>query len=105
MAEEAGGPFESIESAREFMDLLQESVQEALREVEELLAEAANDAQPRRGQALLLVLHKLKQLSSYTHKNQRILNDLRTLRRLLFDERGTAAEGSESAIAAGSTWE
>jgi len=84
------------------MDLLHEAIQEALREVEELRAGAGNDVQPRREEAILLVLHKLKQLSLTTHKSQRILNDLRTLRRLLFDERDDA---SQSAIAASSTWE
>jgi hypothetical protein len=103
MAQEPSGPFESIESAREFMDLLQDAVQEALRDVEELRASAANDVQGRREQAVLLVLHKLKQLSVSTHKSQRILNDLRTLRRLLFDERG--GDASESAIVAGSNWD
>ena|ERR1051326_4163253 len=102
MAQESG-PFESIESAREFMDLLQEAIQESLRDVEQLRTDAGTDAQPRREEALLLVSHKLKQLSVYTHKNQRILNDLRTLRRLLFDDRGE--ETSESAIAASSNWE
>ena len=103
MAQEPSGPFESIESAREFMDLLHDAVQEALRDVEELRAGAANDEQPRREQALLLVLHKLKLLSANTHKSQRILNDLRTLRRLLFDEHGE--NSSESAIAFGSNWD
>ena len=100
MAQQPSGPFESIESAREFMDLLQDAVQEALRDVEEQRAGEGTGVQPRREQALLLVLHKLKQLSANTHKSQRILNDLRKPRRLLFDERGEDA--SESAIAAGS---
>ena len=85
------------------MDLLQDAVQEALRDVEELRVGATNDVQGRREQAVLLVLHKLKQLSVSTHKSQRILNDLRTLRRLLFDERGENA--SESAIVAGANWD
>ncbi len=103
MAQEPSGPFESLESAREFMDLLQEAVVEAIRDVEDLQADARNDEQPRREQALLLVLHKLRQLSANTHRSQRILNDLRTLRRLLFDERGN--QRPESAIAATSIWE
>ena len=100
MAQELGQPFDSIESAQEFMDLLQESIQEALRDVDDLRKTAGQDSQPRREQALQVVLHKLKQLSLYTNKNQRTLNDLRTLRRLLFDERGE--QRSESSIAAGS---
>ena len=100
MAQELGQPFDSIESAQEFMDLLQESIQEALRDVDELRKTAGQDSQPRRQEALQVVIHKLKQLSGHTHKNQRILNDLRSLRRLLFDERGE--QRSESAIAAGS---
>jgi hypothetical protein len=103
MAQEPSGPFESIESAREFMGLLQDAIEEALRDVEGLRADAENGTQARREQAILLVLHKLKQLSANTHKSQRILNDLRSLRRLLFDERGEDA--SESAIAAGLNWD
>ena len=84
------------------MDLLYEAVQEALRDVEELRAEAAGQVEARREEALLLVVHKLRQLSVNTHKSQRILNDLRTLRRLLFDER---EEAPKSVIAASSSWE
>ena len=102
MAQESG-PFESIESAREFMDLLHDAIQDALRDVEGLRPDGGDDVQGRREQALLLVVHKLKQLSVHTHKSQRILNDLRTLRRLLFDDHGE--ETSESAIAATTNWE
>ena len=88
------------------MGLLQEAIQEALREVEELRTDGESDTQSRREQALLLVLHKLKQLSVNTHKSQRILNDLRTLRRLLFDDRGEETEeAAESAVAASFNWE
>ncbi len=85
------------------MDLLQESIYEALLDVDDLCKTAGKDSQPRRQEALQVVLHKLNQLSLHTNKNQRILNDLRTLRRLLFDERGH--QRSESAIAANSVRE
>ena len=41
----------------------------------------------RRQEALRLVAHNLSQLSVHITKSRRILNDLRTLRRLLLEER------------------
>ena len=80
-------PFESIESAHEFVDLLEESIGEALGEVREHLeaAKAAPDA--RRVEALTLTVFKMEQLASAMSKSRRLLNDLRSLRRLLFSER------------------
>ena len=68
---ELNKPFESIESAHEFV---------ALRE-----AEAARDE--RQVRALNLALFKLTQLATQMHKSRRALNDLRSIRRLLFTER------------------
>jgi hypothetical protein len=70
------------------MELLAECIEEARQEIELQRLDAEVDAQERRAEALRLVQHKLKQMSFYVHKSQRALNDLRTLRRLLFDERG-----------------
>ena len=81
-------PFESIESAREFVELLAESIQEALREVREHLEEAKAANDQRRVEALTLTIYKMEQLASHTSKSRRVLNDLRSLRRLLFGERG-----------------
>jgi F0F1-type ATP synthase membrane subunit b/b' len=76
-------PFESIESTQEFVELLLEAIDDAGREVQNDL----ESAEERRREALLLVSHKLDKLSHHVTASRRILNDLRTLRRLLLDER------------------
>ena len=80
-------PFDTIESARDFMQLLEESIQEALRDVERDLAAATAGGEERRIQALSLAVYKINKLSEHVHKSGRMLNDLRTLRRLLYGER------------------
>ena len=69
------------------MNLLRESIEEARRDVEHDLARAVSDRQERREQALQLTLFKMDQLALHVDKSHRVLNDLRTLRRLLFEER------------------
>jgi hypothetical protein len=83
-------PFESIESAHEFIALLEESVFEAIADVEGHLQDALAQQDERQQHALNLTIYKLNQLSQHTHKSRRLLNDLRTIRRLLFSERGDA---------------
>ena len=90
MSDHTGQPFESIESAREFMALLAASITEATTEVGQDRDQAVSEHNERRVEALDLALYKLKCLDANVHKTQRLLNDLRTLRRLLFSERSTA---------------
>ena len=78
-------PFDSIESAQEFMALLQDSVAEAVEDVCRKLENAPAHEQ-RRAQALQLAHYKLGQLSSHVQKTLRILNDLRIIRKLLVNE-------------------
>jgi len=80
---ELGNPFDSIESAQEFVRLLTEAVADAQVEVDSLIAGAVESNQARREEALRLVAHKLDQLRLHMSKSHRALNDLRTLRRLL----------------------
>ncbi len=88
-------PFDNIESAQEYVDLLLEAIEEARREVDSDIAAAKNHADRKR-QALQLVALNLNKLSSQIKKSRRILNDLRILRRLLLEERkAPAAEESE----------
>jgi len=87
MSAEASRPFDSIESAHEFVELLEESIEEAVRDVKQHLQEAASDKDERRAEALNLAIYKMTQLSSHVQKSRRVLNDLRTIRRLLFNER------------------
>jgi predicted nuclease of restriction endonuclease-like RecB superfamily len=80
-------PFESIESAHEFVALLEESIQEAADDVREHLRQAEEARDERQMRALNLALYKLTQLATQMHKSRRALNDLRSIRRLLFTER------------------
>ena len=85
----AGGdtPFDSIEGAHEYVGLLAEAVVEAEAAIQEDIVLAQGQGVPRRTQALHMVAFKLEKLRSHITSSRRILNDLRTLRRLLLEER------------------
>ena len=87
MNAELNKPFESIESAHEFVALLEESIREAADDVRGHLREAEAAGDERQERALNLALYKLTQLAANMHKSRRALNDLRSIRRLLFTER------------------
>jgi hypothetical protein len=87
MLDDISQPFDSIESAHDFMVLLAASIDEAVREVREDRSTALNEEQERRAEALNLAFYKLKLLDGHVQKSRRILNDLRAIRRLLFNER------------------
>lgn len=80
-------PFDNIESALEYVSLLSDTTLEANDQVKIEIHRATAPEQARRKQALQLVNYKLVQLSSHLASSRRILNDLRTLRRLLLEER------------------
>jgi hypothetical protein len=80
-------PFDSIEGSHEYVVLLAEAIAEARRDVEADIALAVGEGADRRKEALLLVSYNLVRLESNITSSRRILNDLRTLRRLLLDER------------------
>jgi hypothetical protein len=96
MSPEPSGPFDSIESAHEFVALLEESIEDAVEEVKEHIQTAKTAQDERRAEALTLAIYKMSQLSVHMHKSRRILNDLRTIRRLLFQERGSEHAPPES---------
>ena len=74
--------FETLESAYDFVALLAETVSEAKRELEgDVQRESASD-HSRRLDALRVALYSLDKLELHVNRSQRILNDLRTLRRL-----------------------
>ena len=83
-------PFESIESAQEFIALLADTIEEARREIEEE-RERLDAADERRRQAWLIALHKVKTLAFHVQRSHRALNDLKTLRRLLDGELAVGA--------------
>jgi len=82
-------PFDNIESALEYVNHLFEATREAHDQIGKEIVRAANPQLARRKQALQLVNYKLDKLSSHIAASRRILNDLRTLRRLLLEERKT----------------
>jgi hypothetical protein len=77
---DAAQPFDSIESAHEFMVLLESVIAEARSELEALLADASDE---RRTEALRLALFKISQLDMHTRKSRRVLNDLGLIRSVL----------------------
>ena len=81
-------PFDSIEGALEYVTLLVESVEEAREDIAVEVDEAKREPDAkRRAEALQLVAYKLDRLREHAGASRRLLNDLRTLRRLLLDER------------------
>jgi len=82
-------PFDNIESALEYVNHLFAATREAQDQIGTEILRAANPQLARRKQALELVNYKLDKLSSHIAASRRILNDLRTLRRLLLEERQT----------------
>jgi hypothetical protein len=82
-------PFHSIESGHEYLSLLGEALEEAqatIQEEIEAIAQVDAEGRARRLQALQLVSYKLDQLRQHLRASSRILNDLRTLRRLLLGD-------------------
>ena len=80
-------PFDSIESAHEYMALLAETIEESILDVENQTNLAHAEQAERRKETLQLVSYKLAKLTQHIHASRRILNDLRTLRCLLHGER------------------
>ena len=80
-------PFDSIESAQEFMDVLAETILDAMNELSQEQHSAEQNGLDRRTRAVELARFKLKTLMCHVHKSRRMLNDLRMIRRLILDER------------------
>jgi hypothetical protein len=91
MNQESIGPFASIEDAHEFLTLLAQTVFETKLDVEADVQRESSGNSPRRAEALKLALYTLERLEFHMLRSRRILNDLRTLRRLLFEERTLTA--------------
>jgi hypothetical protein len=91
MSHKSEKPFDSIESSYEYVALLAETIEESRLDVEAQIALAMEENAKRLKEALQLVSYNLTKLSMHIAASRRILNDLRTLRRLLLDERTTVA--------------
>jgi len=79
-------PFDSVENAQSYIQLLIETLVEAKREIAADAASARSARSERRLEALRLVEYKLHRLEHHLTVSGRMLNDLRRLRRLLLDE-------------------
>jgi hypothetical protein len=81
---ESETPFDSIEGAQEYLKLLNQTVLEAKHSVQ---ADLNGGADAKQLEALRLVFYNLEKLSQHLKAGSRILNDLRSLRRMLLQER------------------
>jgi hypothetical protein len=98
---QAETPFDSIEGSHEYVALLAEALDEARRDVETEMSAAEQEGADRRKEALLLVSYNLAKLHLHITTSRRILNDLRSLRRLLLAERGLFTPDNEKEIVTG----
>lgn len=89
MSSPMADPFATIESAQSFVALLAHAVGEAKRELEIDVQRELSLSESRRLDALRVALYNVDKLEAYMNRSGRILNDLRTLRRLLFQERSS----------------
>jgi hypothetical protein len=97
MSYKAGSPFDSVESAHEFVALLAETVLEAKKDIEADVQRESASKSSRRLDALRTALYSMEKLELHMNKSRRILNDLRSLRRLLFEERTAAPKSTSDA--------
>src|ERR1022692_4848800 len=86
-ADETVRCFDSIESAQDFMKVLADTILDSMKDLSGDQQAAVQDGEPRRAQAIELAIFKLKTLNCHIHKSRIILNDLRTVRRLILNER------------------
>ena len=98
MPRSAEQPFDSIESAYDFLRLLSEAVAEAKQDIDEQVRgqvqRESGSQSSRRLDALRVVLYSVGKLEFHIHCSRRILNDLRSLRRLLFEERAARKDAA-----------
>lgn len=78
--------FDSIEGSHAYVSMLSQAIDDAACQIDGDIRDAADGA-PRRLEALQLAAYKLTLLRSHFVASRRLLNDLRTLRRLLLSER------------------
>jgi len=79
--------FESIENAQEYLALLSQTVLEAKQDIAIDIDARTNAGPLRHIEALRMISYNLEKLERHVKMSRRILNDLRTLRRLLHQER------------------
>jgi NADH:ubiquinone oxidoreductase subunit D len=72
-------PFDSIESAQEYVRLLAKAVTEAKKELEADVEKALSADVPRRLQVLRMALYDLEKLQLHMNTSDHILDELRSL--------------------------
>ena len=87
MTKSAETPFDNIENAQKYIKLLIEAVMESAQDIDGEITLATESKLERRLEALRIVGFKLQKLEQNLHACSRTLNDLRTLRRLLLEQR------------------
>jgi hypothetical protein len=87
MSSHPEAPFDSIENAQDYLRLLLETIVDARNDIAADITAAEQAALDRRLEALRLVQFKMEKLEQHLRNSSRVLNDLRTLRRLLLEER------------------
>ena len=92
-------PFDTIEGSQEYVSLIAEAIEEARKDVDADIASAIAVGAERRREALELVSYNLAKLTVHIATSHRILNDLRTLRRLLLGERTVGEVGADEGAA------
>jgi len=104
MERQSEKPFDSIESAYDFFRLLSEAVAEAKQDIggqiEGQVQRESSSQSSRRLDALRIVYYSVEKLEFHINCSRRILNDLRSLRRLLFEERVASKDAVASQKAA-----
>ena len=79
-------PFGNIESAEQFVKLLIDAIKESRHDVDAEIGLAEANRSGRSKKALQLVSANLEKLSQHMTTSRRILNHLKTFRRLLLQE-------------------
>ncbi len=80
-------PFDNIENSHEYVAMLAQAIADAQADVDAQMQLAVTERAERRREALQLVSYNLLKLNTHITTSRRILNDLRSLRRLLLEER------------------
>jgi hypothetical protein len=101
MKSQTNDPFGTLESAHDFVTLLAATVAQSKEELQaDVKRESGNADLSRRIDALRMALYSVEKLEVHLHRSSRILNDLRTLRRLLFEERAVTSPKRRSGASA-----
>ena len=69
------------------MKVLADTILDSMKDLSADQQEAVQVGEPRRAQGIELAIFKLKTLNRYIYKSRIVLNDLRTVRRLILNER------------------